>query len=68
VSIQKQANWVEIKADSGFKPQAYGRIRKDLKPESNTDMGPKDYFEIGSNTCLLKAAICGWTLIKGPIR
>jgi hypothetical protein len=38
----------EIKADSGFKPQAYCRILKDLKLESNTDMGPKDYFETGS--------------------
>jgi hypothetical protein len=42
----------KIKPDSGFTPQAYGRILKDLKPESNTDMGPKDYFEIGSITVI----------------
>jgi hypothetical protein len=47
----------EIKADPGFKPQAYGRIRKDLKPESNIDIGPKDYFGIASTQVHIKKKI-----------
>jgi hypothetical protein len=38
----------KIKADSGFKPQAYDRIRKDLKPESNTDIGQIGHLWMGA--------------------
>jgi hypothetical protein len=40
--------WFNIKAGPRFNPQAYFKYSEELKRGPNTEIGPKDFFEMAS--------------------
>jgi len=46
--ISKIGFWFKIKAGPRFNPQAYFKYSEELKLGPNTEVGPKDFFEMAS--------------------
>jgi len=48
-AISKIGFWFKIKAGSRFNQQAYFKYSEELKRGPNTEIGPKDFFEMVSS-------------------
>jgi hypothetical protein len=48
-AISKTGFWFKFKAGPRFNPQAYFKYSEELKRGPNTEIGPKDFYEMASN-------------------